>query len=47
MIGVEESSDVTFVIGFTAGGALILAIIGMWVKYRWDKNHKGGPDEPS
>jgi hypothetical protein len=39
-----DTDNVAFVIGFTAGGVAIATIIGLWIKYRIDKNKKEGKD---
>ncbi len=38
MFGASTDTDnVTFIIGFSAGGVLIATIIGLWIKSRMDK----------
>jgi len=39
MIGAETDNFAVF-IGFTAGGVAIATIIGLWIKYRMDKDKK-------
>ena len=35
-----DTDTVTLVIGLSAGGAVVLTILGIWVKLRYDKNKK-------
>lgn len=36
-----ETGNVTFVIGFSAGGVLIVTLVGLWIR-AWLKKKNGG-----